>query len=260
MKLSGVLAVVTGGASGLGAATVRRLLAEGADVVAIDQDEARGRQLAEETAARFVRGDVADAAEMEALFAEPDVAQARVLVCCAGIGGAKLTVRRDGPHDLATFERVVRVNLTGTFNCVRLAAWNMSKLDPLPTSTESGPDERGVIITTASIAAFDGVEGGAAYTASKAGVAGMTLPLARDLGRHSIRVNSIAPGSFATPLIESMPENFARQLADETPFPNRFGQPNEFADLAAFLIQNPMMNGETIRIDGSMRMRPGRLR
>jgi NAD(P)-dependent dehydrogenase (short-subunit alcohol dehydrogenase family) len=250
MKLSGVIAVVTGGASGLGAATVRRLLAEGADVIAIDRDEDRGRQLVSETGARFVRGDVADAGEMEALFADPDMAQARVLVCCAGIGGAKMTVRRDGPHDLETFERIVRVNLTGTFNCIRLAAWNMSKLEPRQTSAEISPGERGVIVMTASIAAFDGVEGGAAYSASKAGVAGMTLPLARDLGRHAIRVNSIAPGTFATPMVELLPDEFSKQLSDETPFP----------DLANFLIQNSMMNGETVRIDGAMRMRPGRLR
>ncbi len=229
-------AIVTGGASGLGAATAEALRAAGAQVTVAD-----------------LQGDppvdVADAAAMEALVASvPDL---RVLVCCAGVGstGGKV-VRRNGPHRLEDFEHVLRVNLVGTFNCIRLAAWAMCGLEPTATG------ERGVIVTTSSIAAFDGVTGGAAYSASKAGVAGMTLPLARDLGPHGVRVVSIAPGSFATPMVQLMPERFSAQLAAETPFPPRFGRPEEFAALVEHVIANPMLNGEVIRLDGGLRMRP----
>jgi NAD(P)-dependent dehydrogenase (short-subunit alcohol dehydrogenase family) len=236
MDVYGVGALVTGGASGLGAATVERLRAAGAEVVVAD-----------------LQGpapvDVADAEAMEALVAT--VPNLRVLVCCAGLGsqGGRV-VRRSGPHSLADFERMVRVNLVGTFNAVRLAAWAMSRLEPTSTG------ERGVIVTTSSIAAFDGVTGGAAYAASKAGVAGMTLPLARDLGPHGIRVVSVAPGSFDTPMASGMLPQFQQQLADETPFPPRFGAPDEFAALVEHIVANPMLNGEVIRIDGGLRMRP----
>lgn len=235
MDLLGVGAIVTGGASGLGAATVHRLEAAGARVTIADR---RGEPAV----------DVADAAGIEALVTS--VEDLRVLVCCAGIGGSAKVVRRSGPHSLEDFERTVRVNLTGTFNCVRLAAWAMSQLDPLPSG------ERGVIVMTSSIAAYDGVNGGAAYSASKAGVAGMTLPLARDLGPLGIRVMCIAPGSFDTPLVSGMAPEFSDQLARETPFPARFGQPDEFAALVEHIVANPMLNGEVIRLDGGLRMRP----
>jgi NAD(P)-dependent dehydrogenase (short-subunit alcohol dehydrogenase family) len=163
-------------------------------------------------------------------------------------------VRSRGAHDLELFERVVRVNLTGTFNLVRLVAPEMAGLDPTPS------DERGVIVTTSSIAAYDGVDGGVAYAASKAGVAGMTLPLARDLAPHAIRAVSVAPGSFATPMTEGMPAIFREQLEGETPFPGRFGEPAEFADFVAKVVDSPMLNGEVVRLDGGLRMRASRLR
>lgn len=235
MDLVGVGALVTGGASGLGAATVSALDRAGAAVAVAD--------LHGEPSV-----DVADAASLAALV--ESVSDLRVLVCCAGIGGESAkVVRRSGPHSLDAFEQLLRVNLTGTFNAVRLAAWAMSKSEPTSTG------ERGVIIMTSSIAAFDGVTGGAAYSASKAAVAGMTLPLARDLGQFGIRVVSIAPGSFSTPMIAAVPDAFGAQLAKETPFPNRFGMPDEFASLVLHVVANPMLNGEVIRLDGGLRMR-----
>jgi NAD(P)-dependent dehydrogenase (short-subunit alcohol dehydrogenase family) len=199
--------------------------------------------------------DVADAAGVERALAAAAEAHGplRVLVTCAGIGAGRQTVRSSGPHDLELFEKVVRVNLVGTFNCVRLAAWEMSRQEPL------GDDgERGVIVTTSSIAAYDGVDGGVAYSASKAGVAGMTLPLARDLAGHGVRVVSIAPGSFATPMNASLPPSYGEALAAATPFPGRFGRPEEFADLVAHVVANPMLNGEVIRLDGGLRMAASR--
>ena len=236
MDVRGRGALVTGGASGLGAATVAALAAAGAEVAVAD-----------------LHGpspvDVTDDDAMGPLVAS--ITDLRVLVCRTGIGtGGGKVVRRNGPHSLADFERMVRVNLVGTFNAVRLAAWAMSRLEP----TADG--ERGVIVTTSSIAAFDGVTGGAAYSASKAGVAGMTLPLARDLGPLGIRVVSIAPGPMDTPMVEGMVPEFAAQLAAETPFPHRFGRPEEFAALVAHVVANPLLNGEVIRLDGATRMRP----
>jgi len=253
MDIRGKTALVTGAASGLGAATARRLVAAGARVTAVDRDADRGAALADAIGARFVAADVASEADMQAVIAALD--QLRVLVCCAGVPGSRATVRRSGPHDLESFEGIVRVNLTGTFNCVRLAAWAMQALSPL-----ADDGERGVVVTTASIAAFDGVDGGVAYTASKAGVAGMTLPLARDLGRFGIRVVSIAPGSFATPMTAGLSPEYGAQMTDATPFPPRFGDPDEFAALVAHIVDNRMLNAEVIRLDGGQRMQPSRLR
>ncbi len=253
MNVSGHTALVTGGASGLGEATVRRLAAVGAKVIVVDQNEVRGVATAKSVSGSFVAADVADPDEIAAVMSS--LHDVRVLVNCAGVAHGGKTLRRSGPLDLADFERVVRINLTGTFNCIRLAAAHMSELEPL------GADgERGVIINTASIAAYDGVDGGVAYSASKAGVAGMTLPLARDLGRHGIRVMAIAPGSFATPMTEGMPNDYGAVMAASTPFPPRFGNPEEFAALAAHIVENPMLNGEVIRLDGGQRMQPGSLR
>jgi NAD(P)-dependent dehydrogenase (short-subunit alcohol dehydrogenase family) len=253
MKLDGADAVVTGGASGLGEATARSLSAEGARVCVVDTDADRAAAVASSIGGSWIAGDVANGEDMAAAFAS--IENLRVLVCCAGVGAGKSVLRRSGPHDLETFERVVRVNLTGTFNCVRLAAAKMAALDALD------PDgERGVIVTTASIAAFDGIDGGVAYSASKAGVAGMTLPLARDLGRHGIRVVSIAPGSFATPMTADMPNGIDEVMVNQTPFPQRFGQPAEFGALVSHLVHNTMFNGEVIRLDGAQRMVPSRLR
>ena len=252
MNVQGVDAVVTGGASGLGAATSRALAASGARVAILDRNVLLGAALARELGASFFEVDVADGPAVEAALA--DLGDLRVLVCCAGIGGGRGVVRRNGPHDLESFEHIVRVNLVGTFNCLRLAAWKMHTLEP------NAKGERGVIVTTSSIAAYDGVDGGAAYSASKGGVASMTLPLARDLGRYGIRVVSIAPGPFATPLTENMPNDFDAKLIADSPFPHRMGEPPEYAALAMHLIDNPMMNGEVIRIDAAMRMAPSSLR
>jgi NAD(P)-dependent dehydrogenase (short-subunit alcohol dehydrogenase family) len=242
----------TGGASGLGAATAAQLRKAGARVTILDQDENRARAHAKAIDATWCALDVADGPAVKAALA--DLNNLRVLVCCAGVGGGMAVVRRNGPHDLEMFERVVRVNLTGTFNCLRLAAWKMSQLEP----TDDG--ERGVIVTTASIAGYDGVDGGAAYSASKAGVAGMTLPLARDLGRFGVRVMSIAPGTFTTPMTAGMPPDFDNQMRDTTPFPHRFGEPTEYAALVEHIVSNRMLNGEVIRLDGGLRMTPSRLR
>jgi NAD(P)-dependent dehydrogenase (short-subunit alcohol dehydrogenase family) len=205
-------------------------------------------------------GDVADGPAMEAVFAEVAAAREtagplRVLVCCAGVGAGRMVVRRSGVHDLALFEKVVRVNLVGTFNCARLAAAVM-----VDQTGDGEDEERGLIVTTSSAAAFDGVAGGSAYSASKAGVAGMTLPLARDLGRYGVRVVSIAPGPFETAMSATMPDDFRGLMAAETPFPPRFGRPEEFADAVVFLAGNPLMNGSVLRLDGGIRMRPESLR
>lgn len=247
---------MTGGASGLGEAVSRRLAADGARVAVLDLDAERAVRVAADIDGLAVACDVGsgESAEAAVTSATEALGAPRLLVCCAGIGDSRRVVRSRGAHDLELFERVVRVNLTGTFNLIRLVAPLMADLDPLPT------DERGVIVTTASIAAFDGVDGGVAYSASKAGVAGMTLPLARDLAPHAVRVVSIAPGSFATPMTDGMPDPFRGQLEGETPFPGRFGEPAEFADLVAKLVGVPMLNGEVVRLDGGLRMRASRLR
>ncbi len=251
MDIQGSTFLVTGGASGLGAATARLLAGAGARVVIADLDAARGDALAKELgpAARFVRTDVADEASATAAV-EAAVASGplRGLVHCAGIVHGEKVVGRDGPHALASFARAVTVNLVGTFNLARLAATAMTRNEP------NAEGERGVLVFTASIAAFDGQVGQAAYSASKAGVAGLTLPLARELGRHGIRVMTVAPGVFETPMMGQVPQEVADALARTVPFPPRFGRPAEFASLVAEIVRNPMLNGEVIRIDGAVRM------
>ena len=252
MKIEGVAAIVTGGGSGLGRATAEALAAKGAKVAIFDLNAG-----AAEAAAKAIDGvgiacDVSDAASAEAAIARAEAAHgaARILINCAGIGVAKRVVGRDGPHPLADFERVIKVNLIGTFNMIRLAAAAMAKLDPL----EGG--ERGVIVSTASVAAFDGQIGQAAYSASKAAVAGMTLPIARDLASIGVRVNTIAPGIFLTPMLLGLSQEFQDSLGRQVPFPPRLGDPKEYASLAVQIVENSYLNGETIRLDGSLRMQP----
>lgn len=257
VELEGTAVYVSGGASGLGAATAEHLAARGALVGILDRDADRAEQVAARTAGAFARCDVASAESMEEAFAAltDQIGPPRVAIACAGIGAGKLVVGRSGPHPLDAFEQVLAVNLIGVFNLVRLAAWAMHDLDPL------GPDdERGVIVTTASIAATDGVDGGVAYSASKGGVRAMTLPLARDLAPWGIRTVSISPGSFDTPLVAGMPQEYSDQMAAATPFPPRFGRPHEFAMLCEHVVVNTMLNGADLRLDGGMRMEPSRLR
>ena len=251
MQIQGMSALVTGGASGLGLATVRRLVGEGARVVAIDLPSADRRALdALGSAARFAPADVTDEnAVVEAVQLANDEGTLAVAVNCAGIGNAIKTVGKDGPFPLADFTRIIQVNLVGTFNVIRLAAAAMCANDIVG-------EERGVIVNTASVAAFDGQVGQAAYSASKGGVAGMTLPIARDLAQHHIRVVTIAPGLFETPLLGSLPEDVRASLGAQVPHPSRLGSPEEYADLVAAIVGNPMLNGETIRLDGAIRMAP----
>jgi NAD(P)-dependent dehydrogenase (short-subunit alcohol dehydrogenase family) len=254
MKIEGTVALVTGGASGLGAGTVRRLARAGAKVVAADVNEAAGRALAAElgSTVTFVRTDVTDPTQVQAALdaARNQFGGLGIVVNCAGIGLAARTVGKEGPHPLETFERVIRVNLIGTFNVIRLSAAVMARNAP-------GADgARGVIVNTASVAAFDGQIGQAAYSASKAGIAGLTLPVARDLARDGIRVVTIAPGLFDTPLMAGLPEEARLSLGQQVPFPSRLGQPDEYAMLVQSIIENPMLNGEVIRLDGALRMGP----
>jgi len=252
MELSGLAAVVTGGGSGLGAATASHLARGGCKVALLDINENAAKAHAKEIGGVAVRCDVSDAASAEAAMAGARAAHgpARVLVNCAGIGTAGRVVGRDGPMKLDAFERVIRVNLIGSFNLIRLAAAEMSALDPL----EDG--ERGVIINTASIAAFDGQIGQAAYAASKAGVAGMTLPIARELARAGVRVMTIAPGVFHTPMVDALPPEVLQSLGQGVPYPSRLGMHEEYAALAAHIIANRYLNGEVIRLDGALRMAP----
>jgi len=252
MRLEGQAAIVTGGASGLGAATAQRLAGGGCRVALLDIN-----QSAAEAHARHIGGigigcDVADSASAEAAVAKARDAHgpARLLVNCAGVGNAGRIVGRDGPIQLATFERVIRINLIGSFNLLRLAAADMVALDPL----EEG--ERGVIINTASIAAYEGQVGQAAYAASKAGVVGMTLPAAREFARFGVRVMTIAPGLFHTPMVEGLPPDVQRSLGEGIPFPQRLGTPDEYAALVEHIVSNRFLNGETIRLDGALRMPP----
>jgi NAD(P)-dependent dehydrogenase (short-subunit alcohol dehydrogenase family) len=251
MKLQGSVALVTGGASGLGAATARRLAAGGAKVVVVDRDEARGAELAKEIGGAFAKADVTDAAQVEAAIATATgLGALRVTVSCAGVGWASRTLDKTGkPHDLELFKTVVGVNLVGTFNVLRLAAAAMSKNDPVD-------GERGVIVNTASVAAFDGQIGQIAYAASKAGVAGMTLPAARDLAPVGIRVITIAPGIFDTPMLGALPEDKRAALSADVVFPKRLGSPAEYGALVAAVVENGYLNGETIRLDGALRMPP----
>ncbi len=250
---SGSAAIVTGGASGLGAATAERLAAEGLKVVIFDLNEDLGKARAEKIGCDFVQVDVSDAASVSAGLAtvEAGAGTVRILVNCAGIGGAAKMVSRGAPHDLGLFERILRVNLIGSFNCARLVAARMAAAEPM-----NGDGARGVIVNTASVAAFDGQVGQVAYAASKSGIVGMTLPMARDLADMGIRVCTLAPGLFLTPLLHDLPEDIQGSLGAQVPFPSRLGDPAEFADLVNQVIGNPMLNGEVIRIDGALRMAP----
>jgi len=248
VDLSGASALVAGGASGLGEATARELSARGALVTIADLNEERGAALAEELGGPFVTADVTDEAQLRG--AVEASAPLRLAVSCAGIGWAERTVKRDGPAALEPFETVVRVNLIGTFNVLRLSAAAMVANEP------DGDGERGAVVMTASIAAYEGQIGQAAYAASKGGVVSLTLAAARDLARLGIRVCTIAPGLFDTPLLAALPEDAREALGAGIPFPQRLGRPDEYARLACEIAENPMLNGEVIRIDGALRMPP----
>lgn len=252
MKMQDVCAVITGGASGLGAGTARRFAQNGARVAIIDRDAEKGSELAAEIGdgARFFQADVTSEDEVQTALAETSAVFGgpRCLINCAGVGLAMRTTSSRGPHPLELFESVIRINLIGAFNVIRLASALMAANEPLPNG------ERGVIVNTASVAAYDGQIGQAAYAASKGGIVGMTLPIARDLARYGIRVCTIAPGIFDTPLLGSLPEDVRASLGAQMPFPQRLGQPAEFAQLAQHIVENEMLNGETIRLDGALRM------
>ncbi|AJK47531.1 SDR family NAD(P)-dependent oxidoreductase [Burkholderia plantarii] len=251
MELRGNVFLITGGASGLGAGTARMLAGAGAKVVLADLNREAGEALAGELGGRFVNCDVTREADAQAAVeAATGLGTLRGLVNCAGIAPAAKTVGKDGPHSLDLFAKVVSINLVGSFNMARLAAAAMAANAPVETG------ERGVIVNTASVAAFDGQIGQAAYAASKAGVAGMTLPLARDLSRSAIRVMTIAPGIFETPMLLGMPQEVQDALGAMVPFPPRLGKPDEYAMLVRQILENPMLNGEVIRLDGAIRMQP----
>ncbi len=247
MDLSHSRAIVTGGASGLGAATAQHFRDRGAQVTVLDRDP-DGAEAAGAMGATFVQTDVTDEASVAAAIADAVDRMGGIDVCvnCAGIAIGEKTVGRDGPHSLSSFRRTVEINLIGSFNTLRLAAAEMAR---------NSREENGVIVNTASIAAFDGQKGQAAYAASKAGIAGMTLPIARDLAGQGIRVCAIAPGIFGTPMLRGLPQEVQDSLAAEVPFPARLGDPAEFARLAAFIVENAYLNGEVIRLDGALRMR-----
>jgi NAD(P)-dependent dehydrogenase (short-subunit alcohol dehydrogenase family) len=252
MDIQGSGALVVGGASGLGAATVRRLHEHGAAVTIADVNTEKGEALGGELGVRFVACDVREEEQVQAAVdaaAEAD-GGLRISVCCAGTGWAQRTASSKGPHALMPFEVIIAINLIGTFNVLRLAAHRMLDNEP----GEDG--ERGVCVSTASIAAFDGQIGQVAYSASKAGIAGLTLPAARDLARSGIRVVTIAPGLFDTPLLAALPEDAREALGQSVPFPSRLGRPEEYAHLAAHVVENRMLNGEVIRLDGALRMPP----
>jgi NAD(P)-dependent dehydrogenase (short-subunit alcohol dehydrogenase family) len=251
--IEGAVGLVTGGASGLGLATTEALLAGGGRVVICDLPKSPGADVAARLgdAVAFAPTDVTDADQVQAAvqLAVERFGGLHVAVNCAGIGWAQRTVARSGPHDLKVFELVIRVNLIGTFNVIRLAAQRMSDQEPMG-------EERGVIVNTASVAAFDGQIGQAAYASSKGGVVSLTLPVARDLAARLIRVMTVAPGTFDTPMLAGLPEDQRQQLVEHIPHPHRLGQPAEFAALVRHIIENPMLNGETIRLDGAIRMPP----
>lgn len=254
MNNRGIIAVVTGGASGLGEATVRNVIENGGKAAIFDVQEEKGQQLAEKLgeSACYVNVDVTSEESVQSALNSTvgNFGQINALVNCAGIGVAERTLSKKGPHDLGSFTKVIQVNLIGTFNAIRLTAEKMSENEP----NEHG--ERGVIVNTASVAAFEGQIGQVAYSASKGGIVGMTLPIARDLADQGIRVLTIAPGLFETPLFASVPEEVRTALGKMTPFPSRLGQPAEFGQLVNSIIKNPMLNGETIRLDGAIRMQP----
>ncbi|KAJ8144050.1 hypothetical protein OY671_002830 [Metschnikowia pulcherrima] len=260
MRIEGAVASVTGGASGLGRATAEGSVAAGARVVLADSASSDGAAVAEGLgdAARFVPTDVTSEDDVARASDAADASGgARVVVSCAGIVLAQRVLGRSGVHALDAFRRVVDVNLVGTFNVVRLAAERMLALDPLgPDGPDPDGEERGVVVQTASVAAFDGQVGQAAYAASKAGVAGLTSPLARDLAQHRIRVMTIAPGIFRTPMMASLPEAAQESLGAQVPHPSRLGRPEEYAHLVRAIVENPMLNGEVVRLDGAIRMAP----
>ncbi|MDN5568210.1 MAG: SDR family oxidoreductase [Paracoccus sp. (in: a-proteobacteria)] len=247
MDLSNSRAIVTGGASGLGAATAAHFRQRGAQVVVLDLDHA-GAEAATAMGAGFAQTDVTDEASVTAAIAHAVTLMGGIDICvnCAGIATGEKTLGRDGPHRLASFRRTIEINLIGSFNVLRLAAAQMVLNDRT---------DNGVIVNTASIAAFDGQKGQAAYAASKAGIAGMTLPLARDLAGQNIRVCAIAPGIFGTPMLKGLPQDVQDSLASEVTFPKRLGDPSEYARMAAFIVESDYLNGEVIRLDGALRMR-----
>ncbi|HHY02516.1 MAG TPA: SDR family oxidoreductase [Paracoccus sp.] len=247
MDLSNARAIITGGASGLGAATAEHFRQRGAQVTVLDRDDA-GQAAAEAIGAHFARTDVTDEDSVAAAIALAVERMGGIDICvnCAGVATAGKTLGREGPLALGDFRRVIEINLIGSFNVLRLAAAEMAK---------NGREENGVIVNTASIAAFDGQAGQAAYAASKAAIAGMNLPIARDLARNNIRICAIAPGIFGTPMLRGLPQEVQDSLAAEVTNPKRLGEPSEYARLAAFIVENAYMNGETIRIDGALRMR-----
>jgi len=254
MELQGNTFLVSGGASGLGGATSTLLASSGANVIIADINKEKGEALAAELGsnARFAECNVTDEESVKNAVAAAVSNFGRLdgAINCAGIGVAEKTVGKDGPHSLASFKRVIEVNLIGTFNVIRMAAAQMAGQEPIAAG------ERGVIVNTASIAAFDGQIGQAAYSASKGGIVGMTLPVARDLARSGIRVVTIAPGLFDTPLLAGLPEDVKKVLGAQVPFPSRLGNPAEYAALAKHIIENEMLNGEVIRLDGALRMPP----
>jgi len=254
MNISDKVALITGGASGLGAASARMILNAGGRAVLLDRNEDLGRKLAAELgdSVRFCPANVTDSAAVQRAVDAAVEAFGALHICinCAGIGDPQKIIDKEGPANLERFVQVIQVNLIGTFNVARLAAWAISQNEP----NQDG--ERGVIINTASVAAFDGQIGQAAYSASKGGIVGLTLPLARDLARHGIRVMTIAPGLFDTPLLARLPDNVKASLGAMVPFPSRLGRPSEYAQLARQIIENPMLNGEVIRLDGAIRMAP----
>ena len=252
MDLKSSVVLVTGGASGLGAAAAQMAAAAGAKVMIADLNADAGEKLAAELGGKFVKCDVSSELEAQAAVDAAVAAYGAVhgLINCAGIGPAEKTTGKNGPHKLSTFTKVITVNLIGTFNMIRLTATAMLKNEP------NAAGERGVIVNTASVAAYDGQIGQAAYAASKGGIVGMTLPIARDLSRDGVRVVTIAPGIFLTPLLSGMPQDVQDSLAKQVPFPSRLGRPDEYASLARHIFENEMLNGETIRLDGAIRMAP----
>ncbi|WP_163268839.1 3-hydroxyacyl-CoA dehydrogenase [Chelativorans alearense] len=252
MNPSGITALVTGGGSGLGEATARALAERGAKVALADVGMEQAEKVAGEIGGLAVKCDVTSAEDGEAAIAAvtEKLGSPRILVNCAGIAVAMKTVGKEGPHPLDLYRRVIEVNLIGSFNMIRLFAAQAQELEPL------AGDERGVIVNTASVAAFDGQIGQAAYSASKGGIVGMTLPVARDLARAGIRVCTIAPGIFKTPMLAGLPEDAQASLGQQVPFPPRLGEPSEYAALACHIVENQMLNGETIRLDGAIRMAP----
>lgn len=251
MRISDTAALITGGASGLGEATARHFRDMGADVTLLDRDRDRGEAVAQEIGATFVATDVTSEQSVQDAVIAAKSAMGRITaaVNCAGIATGEKTLGRDGPHDLSAFQRTIDINLVGSFNIARLAAAEIATNEPMPDGT------RGVIINTASIAAFDGQKGQTAYAASKGGIVGLSLPMARDLAREGIRVMAIAPGTFLTPMLQGLPSDVTEALAQEVTFPKRLGDPGEFAALARFIVECDYLNGETIRLDGALRMR-----